>query len=185
MPWSTGGAWWQPGAKLVKVWWWEVAARDGEKWDVRARAARGTAHLTTRLETHSGCHYSTPLLCSANVCCRDIHADHTCVICQINNVFSIWEKEPGKGSFALLTISTASTVLCIPWKWMISIQCYSSEYEKKEKEELHFFPLLFTFQCNGKKMRSLTQVPAGLVKIYCTSLNSWVNTIQPSSSFTM
>ena len=56
---------------------------------------------------------------------------------------------------------------------------------KTEKEELHFFPLLFTFQCNGKKMRSLTLVPAGLVKIYCTSLNSWVNTLQPYGSFTM
>lgn len=136
VPCSRGGAWWQAAAKLLKVWWWEVAARDqrareGAKWDV---GARGTAHLPARFETHSGHHYSTLLLCSANVSCREINADHTCVICQINNVFRIWEKESGKGAFASLTFSTASPVLCIPWKWMISIQCYRSEYQKKKKK---------------------------------------------------
>lgn len=65
------------------------------------------------------------------------------------------------------------------------IQYSATNPSTKKKEELRFFPLLFTFQCNGKKMRSLTLVPAGLVKIYCTSLNSWVNMLRPFGSLTI
>lgn len=150
---------------------------------MRASTARGTAHLATRLETHSGYHYSTLLLCSANVCCKDINADHTWVICQVNTFSEFEKKNQEKGLYIVnifhsihcalhsMKVDDFNTVLQI---WV----------QKKEKEELHCFPLLFTFQCNGKKMRSLTLVPAGLVKIYCTSLNSWVNTLQPYGSFT-
>lgn len=175
MPFSRRGAWWQAEAKLVTVWWWEVAARDqrareGEKWDLRASTARGTAHLATRLETHSGYHYSTLLLCSANVCCilewsvRSIRFQEKGLY--IVNIFHSIHC-----ALHSMKVDDFNTVLQI---WV----------PKKEKEELHCFPLLFTFQCNGKKMRSLTLVPAGLVKIYCTSLNSWVNTLQPYGSFT-
>lgn len=63
----------------------------------------------------------------------------------------MWEKEPGKGAFTSLTFSTASTVLCIPWKWMISIQCYRSEYQKEKKKSYMSFHYCSRFNVMVKR----------------------------------
>lgn len=126
---------------------------------------------------------STAILLSK--CVLMVNGDHTCVICQINDIFRIWEKETGKKGFYIVNIFHSIHRALHSMKVDEFNTVLQIRVPKKEKEELHFFPLLFTFQCNGKKMRSPTLEPAGLVKIYCTSLNSWVNMLRPFGSLTI